>query len=85
MGDTRKPETVLWVRHGSGVSTKVELFSGLQFATEEFDTPTGEPIALNQRKRYYRIRIDGVWYPQGFKRLFNTTQCGELIKEAVFP
>lgn len=83
MGEVRKPDTVVRVRRKGG-ATKIELFSALQFATEEFDNLDGEPVILNQRSRYYRVRVDGVWIPLGIRRLFTQTQCHELIKGAMF-
>lgn len=83
MGEVRKPDTVVRVRK-YGNATKIELFSALQFATEEFDNCDGEPVILNQRGRYYRVRIDGVWIPLGLKRLYTQSQVHELIKGAMF-
>ena len=84
MGEARKADSVVWVRRNNGNSMKIELFNGLQFPTYAFDNTLGEEILLNQRARYYRVRIDGVWQPRGYKRLFTKAQCNDLIKEAVF-
>jgi hypothetical protein len=83
MGEVRKPDTVVRVRR-KGSATKFELFSALQFPTEEFDNSDGDPVILNQRGRYYRVRIDGVWVPLGSKRLYTQTQCHELIRGVMF-
>lgn len=84
MADARKADSVVWVRRRNGASTKIELFFAKQFPVEDFDNTQGERILQHQRGRYLRVRIDGVWFPNGFKRLFTKTQCHELIKEAVF-
>jgi hypothetical protein len=84
MGEARKADSVVWIRRSNGNSMKVELFRGLQFPTEKFDNSLGEEVLLNQRRKYFRVRIDGVWFPSGFKRLFTKTQCSDLIIEAVF-
>jgi hypothetical protein len=84
MGDTRKADSVVWVRHSNGQSKKIELFLSRQFQTEKFDNTLGEAITPNQRGQYFRVRIDGVWFPSGIKRFLTKTQCGDLIKEAVF-
>jgi hypothetical protein len=83
MGEARKPETVILLRR-NGNATKVELFSALQFPTEKFENNDGEPVILNQRNHYYRVRIDGVWVPLGIRRLYTQTQCHDLIKGAMF-
>lgn len=84
MGEARKADSVVWVRRSSGRSMKIELFLGLQFPTEGFDNSSGEEILLNQRARYFRVRVNGVWFPIGIKRLYTKAQCNNLIKEAVF-
>lgn len=84
MADKRKPETVLWVRHGSGQSIKVELFSGKQFPAEVFENAGGRHIPPQNLVHYFRVRVDGAWFPLGLKRMFNRKQCVELIKKAVF-
>lgn len=84
MSEKRKPETVLWVRHSSGRSKKVELFNGKNFPTQAFDNAIGEPIPINNLMHYYRMRIDGLWWPYNHRRMFSQNQCLELIKKAVF-
>ena len=84
MGEARKADSVVWVRRSNGSSVKIELFLSLQFPTEAFDNTLGEEVLLNQRGKYFRVRIDGIWQPLGLKRLFTKTQCNDLIKQAVF-
>lgn len=85
MADKRKPETVLWVRRGKKPAVKVELFKGRCFPAEEFDNADGEPIPATNIEHFWRMRVDGAWYPHGYKRMYSSNQCVELIKKAVFP
>ena len=84
MGEVRKADIVVGVRRIDGHTRKIELFSSKQFPLKEFDNTSGEEIILNQRYKYFRVRIDGVWYPVGVKRFLSKTECDELIKGAVF-
>lgn len=85
MADKRKPETVLWVRHGKGSAHKVEIFSAGQFsAPHRFLDKNGHPIPANNLAHYHRLRVDGVWFPAGRRTLFTKNQCTALIKKEIF-
>lgn len=85
MADKRKPETVLWVRHGTGRSTKVEVFSGGQFADlRKFTDKRGRPVTAETSPRMYRLRVNGVWFPAGKRLLFTPSQCAALVRKEVF-
>lgn len=85
MAEKRKPETVLWVRHGTGRSTKVEVFNGSQFAdARKFTDKKGRPIDPAAVHLLHRLRVNGVWFPAGKRYLFTTSQCAALIKKDVF-
>jgi hypothetical protein len=84
MGEVRKADIVVGVRRNDGHTRKVELFSSRQFPVKEFKNTSGEEIILNQRGWYFRVRIDGVWFPVGVKLFLAKTECDELIKQAVF-
>lgn len=83
MADKRKPDTVLLVRHGDS-TMKVELFHGKGFPARDFVNDAGDPIPLINLGHFYRLRVDGVWFPQGTRRMYSQNQCVELIKKAVF-
>jgi hypothetical protein len=85
VAESRKPITVLWIRHGKGRSIKVELFEAAQFpCLERFTDKRGQPVTPNNIAKFYRLRLNGVWFPRGQRALFTRNQCVALIKKAVF-
>lgn len=84
MGESRRADKVVWVERREGVARKIELFVSHQFPTEEFNNTRGETILFNQRYRYFRVRVDGVWHPRGGRLLYSKAQCWALIKGEVF-
>lgn len=85
MAERRKPDTVLWVRHEKGRSIKVEVFHSAHFERLQlFTDRAGKAIPLNNRDHYYRIRVDGVWFPAGRRVLYTKNQCLSLIKREIF-
>lgn len=84
MAEKRRPDTVLLVRHPGGRTIKVEFFNGKHFRAQDFDNLLGEPIPLNNLHHYYRMRVDGTWFPPSYKRMYSQNQCAEMIKRAVF-
>lgn len=84
MGESRKADIVVRVERRDGVPRKVELFVSHQFPTGEFINTRGEVILYNQRYRYFRVRIDGVWHPGGVRLLYSKAQCWALIKGEIF-
>lgn len=84
MSEKRKPVSVLWVRRGRGKSVKIEFFRGEEFPLEEFEDRQGQPIPTNNLKHFYRLRVGGVWFPRGRKRLYSKNQGFELVKERIF-
>lgn len=85
MSERRKATTVLWIRHEKQLGTKVELFAGEMFERLElFRDKDGEPITANNRGHYFRLRVDGLWYPAGRRVLFTKNQCMALIKGELF-
>ena len=83
MGDRRKPDTVLLVRNGDR-TMKIELFPGRFFPIGRFDNVEGDPIPQHTLHHYYRLRVDGIWYPGGLRRMYSQNQCLDLIKKEVF-
>ena len=85
MAETRKPITILWIRHGKGRSIKVEVFAAGAFPRlDRFTDKRGQPVTMNNIAKFYRLRLNGVWFPRGQRTLFTRNQCVALVKRAVF-
>ena len=86
MAEKRKPDTVLWVRHGTRRSFKVELFRAEQFSTSSrFTNKQGEPIwEFRVPGLHHRLRVNGVWFPAGRRVLYTQQQALDLISKEIF-
>lgn len=63
MSDKRRPDITILLRYkGKSISRKVELFSHKQFKKGQWV----------KRANRYRVRVKGVWFPQGKGTIFYT-------------
>ena len=96
MAETRKPDSVLWIRstqtsgqtHGPeqvAHPLKIEFFAAAKFERiHNFTDRHGFPIALNNLEHYFRMRVNGGWFPKGRKILYTKNQCVTLLKKELF-
>lgn len=74
--DPRKPVAVVTVRPRKAKNTKIELFSGADFAAERFSHKDGSEVS--DTAKLYRLRVAGKWYPEKSRVLYSVDEVMEM-------
>jgi hypothetical protein len=86
VAELRKPDAVLWIRPtGERRATKVEFFKAGKFVRfDRFTDKRGIAIPTNNVDHYFRLRVDGIWFPAGQRVFYTKNQCVVLVKKEIF-
>lgn len=82
MGDKRNASKVILVRKGKETTRKIEVFDGELFPGRTFTDKLHRSLP-DKREGYFRLRIDGKWFPEGAKILFSRRDLNTLLQELV--
>lgn len=82
MGEKRHAKKVILIRRGNETTRKIEIFEGDLFPGKTFVDAIGEPVTPD-RTDFYRIRLDGKWFPARRKMLYTKEQLNQLIVQLV--
>lgn len=71
MGDKRKPRFVILLKKQGKNTNKIEVFDGINWPKEQ------------ATHGYWRLRVNGAWWPKNEFKLITKTQLKELFFKAI--
>lgn len=87
MGEKRKPDATMVLSGPSGKKVRYEIYKAHQFAGRMATTPFAhaeqpdlmlQPVDI-ESGQFVRVRVDGVWMPQGRRALYLASRVCTLI------